>query len=60
MSHKSYEQIAAAMYHAYWKQAGGKTFDGKPLPTWGEIGAERQACWIAAAQQAAAELALAH
>lgn len=79
---KSYEQIAAAMYHAYCKQAGGKTFDGKPLPTydelgaeqpqirarffgtplpaWNELGADRQACWEAAARQAAAELALVH
>lgn len=57
---KSFEQIAASMYHAYCKQAGGKTFDGKPLPTWAEIGAERQSCWVAAAKQAASELALVH
>jgi hypothetical protein len=57
---KSFEQIAASMYHAYCKQAGGKTFDGKPLPTWSEIGAERQSCWVAAAKQAASELALVH
>lgn len=52
---KSFEQIAASMYHAYCKQAGGK-----PLPTWSEIGSERQSCWVAAAKQAASELALVH
>lgn len=57
---KSFEQIAASMYHAYCKQAGGKTFDGKPLPTWEELGAEHQLCWTAAANQASAELALVH
>jgi hypothetical protein len=33
------------MWDAYAKQAGGVTFDGKPLPTWDELGKERQACW---------------
>ena len=37
------------MWDAYAKQAGGVTFDGKPLPTWDELGKERQACWKAAA-----------
>ena len=37
------------MWDAYAKQAGGVTFDGKPLPTWDELGDERQACWKAAA-----------
>ena len=37
------------MWDAYAKQAGGVTFDGKPLPTWDELGEERQACWKAAA-----------
>jgi hypothetical protein len=36
------------MWAAYAHQAGGKTFDGKPLPTWEELGEERQACWRAA------------
>lgn len=56
---RSIAQIASSMYHAYCKQAGGKTFDGKPLPTWTELGQERQACWVAAAQQCAAELMVA-
>jgi hypothetical protein len=33
------------MWDAYAKQAGGVTFDGKPLPTWDELGKLRQACW---------------
>ena len=40
---------AKLMWDAYAVQAGGKTFDGKPLPTWDELGEERQSCWIAAA-----------
>ena len=38
------------MWEDYAKQAGGVTFDGKPLPTWDELGEERQACWKAAAE----------
>ena len=40
---------AVKAYAAYCKQAGGVTFDGKPLPTFEELGDDRQACWIAAA-----------
>jgi hypothetical protein len=46
------ESIAKIMWDAYAIQAGGKTFDGKPLPTWVELGEERQSCWIAAATAA--------
>lgn len=53
---KSWEQIAAAIYGAYCHQAGGKTFDGKPLPTFAQLGEERQSCWVAAAQTASDEL----
>ena len=41
--------IAKLMWDAYATQAGGKTFDGKPLPTWDELGEDRQSCWVAAA-----------
>ena len=41
--------IAKLMWDAYAIQAGGKTFDGKPLPTWDELGDDRQSCWGAAA-----------
>ena len=39
---------AIRAYDAYCAQAGGLTFDGKPLPTFDELGEERKACWIAA------------
>ena len=41
--------IAKQMWDAYAFRAGGKTFDGKPLPTWDKLGEDRQSCWIAAA-----------
>jgi hypothetical protein len=48
--------IAKLMWNAYAIQAGGKTFDGKPLPTWDELGDERQSCWIAAASVTASRI----
>ena len=45
---------AVKAYAAYCKQAGGVTFDGKPLPTFEELGKDRQACWIAVADDIAA------
>ena len=42
------DRALARMWAAYCEQGGGKTFDGKPLPTWAELGEERQACWRAA------------
>ena len=53
----NYSAIAQAIYYAYCKQAGGKTFDGKPLPSYAELGADRQACWEAAAREAVAQVA---
>ena len=44
--------VAKVMYAAYSEQAGGKTFDGKPLPTYEELGTDRQSCWKAAAEAA--------
>ena len=44
------------MWEAYAKQAGGVTFDGKPLPTWDELGEDRQICWKAAASVCADEI----
>jgi hypothetical protein len=41
--------IAKRMWDAYAFRAGGITFDGKPLPTWDELGEDRQSCWVAAA-----------
>ena len=39
---------AIRAYTAYCAQAGGVTFDGNPLPTFEELGEDRQACWMAA------------
>ena len=60
MSHVSFITLAEKGYMAYCKTAGGKTFDGKPLPTWVELGAERQSCWIAATQAIVANHAVVH
>jgi hypothetical protein len=57
---KSFEQIAESAYHAYCKEVGGKTFDGKPLPTYAELGAERQAGWVASVKQTVSEVAALH
>jgi hypothetical protein len=46
------EDIARELYGAYDRRANGVTFDGKPLPTWHELDANRQQCWIAAAERA--------
>ena len=51
-----YDRLAEAGWEAYSEQAGGKTFDGQPLPTWQELGSERQECWIAAARAVVANL----
>ena len=48
--------IAKLMWDAYAVQAGNKTFDGKPLPTWDELGEDRQSCWIAAASVTASRI----
>lgn len=45
--------IAQEMYNAYVRQAMGVTYDGKQLPTWHELGTNRQDCWIAALYRAA-------
>jgi hypothetical protein len=44
---------AKRMWDAYAFRAGGITFDGKPLPTWDELGEDRQSCWVAATSVAA-------
>lgn len=41
-------EAAQRAWAAYSAKAGGVTFDGKPLPTWEELGDDRQACWLAA------------
>lgn len=42
------ELLTQQAYEAYTAQAGGVTFDNKPLPTFDELGENRQQCWYAA------------
>lgn len=37
-------------YEAYARATGGKTFDGRAMPTWGELPAGVSAAWAAAAE----------
>ena len=48
--------IAKLMWDAYAIQAGGKNFDGKPLPAWDELSEDRQSCWVAAASVTASRI----
>lgn len=52
------EDLAKIMWSAYCNQAGGVTFDGKPLPSWDDLGLDCQMCWIAAADAAATYLTM--
>ena len=58
---KSYEQIAEAMYRAFVKQAAHSvSIDTSKFNAWDTQPPDVRECWIAAARQAAAELALVH
>ena len=57
---KTFPQLAAIAYAAYCKQAGGKTFDDKPLPAYEDLGSDRRTCWVEAVRQVAAEIAAIH
>jgi hypothetical protein len=57
---KSFNQLARAAYAAFVQRAGGKTYDGKTLAGWTEIGVEQQACWIEAVKEVAAQLQAIH
>jgi hypothetical protein len=48
--------LARLMYQAYYKEAGGKAFNGAAIPLWQELGVDRHRCWIAAARAAKALL----
>ena len=53
---KSYRELACVAYAAFYKRAGGITYDGKPLALWREISPDQQACWIDAVHAVAAEV----
>lgn len=40
---------AQSAWAAYAVAVGGKTFDGKPLPTWEQLGLPQRRGWVAAA-----------
>ena len=48
--------IVKKMWAAHCEAADGVTYDGKPLPTWEELGEGRQKCWVAAGKEAADEI----
>ena len=49
---ESNRELARTMFDAYNKQAGGKTWDGKDIPPFDQVGDRVQANWIAAAEAA--------
>jgi hypothetical protein len=56
---KTFDELAQAGYSAYAKQAGGKTHNGRYLPSWAELGTDLQACWVAAAKEVTAQIGVA-
>lgn len=44
------EAIASRMFSAYNEAAGGLTWDGKPIPSWAEVGTRVRENWRAAAR----------
>lgn len=44
------EKVGKLAYEAYAQKAGGKTFDGKPMPTWDTLGQPQRDQWDFAAQ----------
>lgn len=57
---KSFNQLARIAYAAFVRRAGGKTYDGKPLAEWLEIGVDQQACWIEAVKAVVQEVQSIH
>lgn len=45
---------AKAAYEAYAESTGGRTFDGRPMPTWNELPDRIRIAWGAAADAARA------
>lgn len=48
---------AMAAWAAYAKAVGGKTFDGKPLPAWDELGPLQKRGWVEACEAVILRLA---
>lgn len=47
---QSSQELARIAFDAYNKQAGGKTWDGKDIPPFDEVGEKVRANWQAAVQ----------
>lgn len=46
----AYHAAGRTGYEAYAKQTGGKTFDGRDMPTWDQLPDRIKDAWAAAAQ----------
>ena len=57
---KSFEQIAEAMFRAFMKERKRQGSKGVDHTDWSDLSESQRASWIAAAKQAAAELAVVH
>jgi hypothetical protein len=47
------EQYGQVAYNAYWDSASGKTFDGRSMPRWDQLGDAVRSHWVAAATRVA-------
>jgi hypothetical protein len=45
-------ELAQGSYEAYAEATGGKTFDGRDMPAWENLGEKIQGAWRAAAAKA--------
>lgn len=50
MPHAEYPDLALVAYEAYARSTGGKTYDGRDMPAYDDLGDTIQAAWQAAAQ----------
>lgn len=57
---KSYEQLARDGYAAFCKQAQRVDAAATHAPSWEQLDEGTRQCWIAAAKQIVAEMALVH
>ena len=44
------QELGKLAWDTYAETVGGTTFDGKPLPTWEELGQRQRDGWTAAAK----------
>jgi hypothetical protein len=47
---RAYSDLAKIAYEAYGESTGSRTFDGRQMPAWDDLGANIQLAWLAAAQ----------